>query len=85
MQGAYVLGCHVPAVCYADDLMLLSSNARDLSHLLQTVQDFAAFWRLDFVHTEAAKNKVIASYLGLTCCPSFPLGTSLVSSLLCDR
>ena len=57
MQGAYVLGCHVPAVCYADDLMLLSSNARDLSHLLQTVQDFAVFWRLDFVHTEAAKTK----------------------------
>ena len=57
MHGAYVLGCHVPAVCYADDLMLLSSNARSLGHLLHIVQDFAAFWRLDFVHMEPAKTK----------------------------
>ena len=57
MYGSYLLGCHVPAVCYADDIMLLSTNARDLGHLLQIVEEFAAFWRVDFVHAEPAKTK----------------------------
>ena len=29
-----VIGHHVPAVCYADDLLLLSSNARGLGAVL---------------------------------------------------
>ena len=67
MHGAYVLGCHVPAVCYADDLMLLSSNARSLGHLLHIVQDFAAFWRLDF----ACKNqKPLYNIWGWTAVPA---------------
>ena len=57
MRGAHVLGCHVPAACYADDLMLLSTNARDLGRLLSLVEKFAAFWRLDFVNTEHTKTK----------------------------
>ena len=57
MYGLHVLGCHVPAVCYADDLMLLSANARELGYLLRIVENFASFWRLDFVHFEPSKTK----------------------------
>ena len=56
-RGALLHGHHVPAVCYADDLLLLSTNARDLSAMLQVVGDFAASWRLDFVHPDPAKSK----------------------------
>ena len=37
--------------------MLLSTNAKHLGHLLRIVQDFAAFWRLDFVHPNPTKTK----------------------------
>ena len=57
MCGAQVLGCHVPAVCYADDLMLLSTNAKKLGCLLRIVENFASFWRLDFVNVEPSKTK----------------------------
>ena len=56
-RGALLHGHHVPAVCYADDLLLLSTNARDLGVMLQLVGDFAASWRLDFVHPDPAKTK----------------------------
>ena len=56
-RGALLHGHHVPAICYADDLLLLSTNARDLGALLQLVGDFAASWRLDFVHPDPAKTK----------------------------
>ena len=55
--GAHIFGHHVPAVCYADDLMLLSTNAKYLGLLLKVVENYATFWRLDFVHTNPTKTK----------------------------
>lgn len=55
--GAYLHGHHVPAVCYADDLMLLSTNVKNLATLLQLVGNFAEKWRLEFVHPEPSKTK----------------------------
>ena len=56
-RGAFLHGEHIPAVCYADDLLLLPTNAHDLGELLQLVGDFAASWCLDFVHPDPAKTK----------------------------
>ena len=56
-KGAFLHGCHVPAVCYADDLCLLSCNANYLSHLLSLVDKFAEDWRLEFTCPEIAKTK----------------------------
>ena len=55
--GAFLHGHHVPAVCYADDLLLLSTNARNLAALLRIVGSFAEMWRLEFVHPEPSKTK----------------------------
>ena len=55
--GAYLQQHHVPGVCYADDLFLLSTNARHLSTLLGLVSDFARNWRLDFVHSDSVRTK----------------------------
>ena len=55
--GAYMFGCHVPAICYADDLMLLSTNVRGLATLLLIVEEFASMWRLDFVNMNPTKTK----------------------------
>jgi len=56
-RGAELLGYHVPAVCYADDLMLLSTNAKSLSHLLCIVEEFGEGWRLEFTHPDKSKTK----------------------------
>ena len=40
--GANMFGYHFPAGCYADDLMLVSTNVRGLETLLQIVEEFAA-------------------------------------------
>ena len=42
---------------YADDLLLLSTNAAHLSKLLDLVSNFARDWRLDFVHPDSEKTK----------------------------
>ena len=56
-DGAYLHQHHVPGVCYADDLLLLSTNAAHLSALLVQVGDFARDWRLEFVHPDHQKTK----------------------------
>ena len=56
-RGAFLHGYHVPAVCYADDLCLLSCNANYLSDLLLTVETFAKDWRLEFTCSDSAKTK----------------------------
>ena len=56
-KGAYLHGCHVPAVCYADDVCLLSCNARFLGSLLSLVDKFADEWRLEFTSPDIAKTK----------------------------
>ena len=48
---------HVPAVCYADDLFLLSLNARHCGTLFNLVSDFVRNWRLDFVNPDPEKTK----------------------------
>ena len=55
--GALLHGHHVPAVCYADDILLISTNARGLTNMLKLVSDFADKWRLQFVHPDPAKTK----------------------------
>ena len=55
--GAYLHGCHVPGVCYADDLLLLSTNQCHLQSLLRIVEDFAKMWRLSFVHPDPLRTK----------------------------
>ena len=55
--GAWLHGVHVPAVCYSDDVLLLSTNARALNELLKLVGDFGAGWRLEFVHPDPSKTK----------------------------
>ena len=47
----------MPAICYADDLLLLSTNANHHGALLQIVGDFARCWRLELVHPEPARTK----------------------------
>ena len=63
----------MPAVCYADDLMPLSTNARDLGHLLKIVENFAAFCRLDFVHPESAKTKSHSIVFGAELLSALPV------------
>ena len=65
--GAYMFGYHVPASCYADDLMLLSTNVRGLATLVQIVEEFAALWKLDFVHTLPDKTKSHCLVFGADC------------------
>ena len=55
--GAYFHQHHVPGVCYADDLLLMSSNYKHLGTLLGLVSEFARRWRLDFVHVDPGKTK----------------------------
>ena len=55
--GAWLHGAHVPAVRYAGDLILLSPNARALNGMLKLVGNFAANWRLEFVHPDPSKTK----------------------------
>ena len=63
-RGALLHGQHIPAICYADDLLLLSTNAHGLDGLLKVVGDFAASWRLDFVHPDPVKTKSHAITFG---------------------
>ena len=56
-NGAYLHQHHVPAVCYADDLFLLSTNTLHLGVLLNMVGKFAQNWRLDFTHPDSEKTK----------------------------
>ena len=55
--GAYLHQHHVPGACYADDLLLLSTNASHLGTLLDLVSDFARNWRLDFIHSDPERTK----------------------------
>ena len=55
--GATLYSKHVPAVCYADDLLLLSTNAKHLQSLLHLVECYANRWRLEFVHQQPPKTK----------------------------
>ena len=55
--GAYLYQHHVPAVCYAHDLFLLSANTMRLGELLVQVGDFARKWRLEFGHPDLEKNE----------------------------
>ena len=48
--GAYIHNCHVPAVCYADDLFVLATNKNNLQKILDIISVFADLWRLEFVH-----------------------------------
>ena len=56
-SGAVMHGYHVPAVCYADDLCLLSCNATYFGHLLSLVELFSDQWRLEFTCPESSKTK----------------------------
>lgn len=74
--GARLNGHHVPAVCYADDIFLVSTNARGLSNLLELVSNFAAKWRLQFIHPDPSKTKshcIIFRSEIFTCLPSWEL------------
>ena len=55
--GADLYGHHVPVICYANDLLLLSTNTKNLNTMLQLVGDFAQRWRLEFVHPEPDRTK----------------------------
>ena len=80
-RGAVLHGAHVPAVCYADDLCLLSCNAKHLGHLLSIVEKFADDWRLEFTSPEPSKTKshcIIFGHKDLADSPSwFLAGHSL--------
>ena len=65
-------GYHVPAVCYADDLMLISTNVADLRKLLGIVENFADFWRLEFVHPQPARTKSHCIVFGADLLSSIP-------------
>ena len=83
--GAYLQQHHVPAVCYADDLLLLSTNARYLSMLLDLVSDFARKWRLDFVHPDPDKTKSHCVVFGselLACSPTWSLSGQMLQTRL---
>ena len=56
-RGAFFHGCHVPAICYADDLCLMSCNVSYLGNLLSIVERFSEEWRLEFTSSEANKTK----------------------------
>ena len=76
-RGAVLHGCHVPAVCYADDLCLISCNVNYLDDLLSIVDKFAANWRLKFTCSEPAKTKSHCMIFGnnmLAETPSWSLG-----------
>ena len=83
--GAYLQQHHVPAVCYADDLLLLSTNARYLSMLLDLVSGFARKWRLDFVHPDSGKTKSHCVVFGselLACSPTWSLSGQMFQTRL---
>ena len=55
--GPLVYGHHVPVVAYADDLLLMSSNTRDLQGMLDIVSNFSVKWRLEFVNLNPVMTK----------------------------
>ena len=56
-KGAFIHGCHVPAVCYADDLCLLSCNVSHLGQLLSLAEQFSENWRLEFTNPDTSETK----------------------------
>ena len=73
-RGAFLHQHHVPEVCYADDLLLLATNSRHLSTLLDVVlvSDFARRWRLDFIHPCPEKTKSHCIIFGGELLSQFP-------------
>ena len=72
-------------MCYADDLLLLSTNARYLSMLLDLVSGFARKWRLDFVHPDPDKTKSHCVVFGselLACSPTWSLSGQMLQARL---
>ena len=63
--GADLYRHHAPAVCYADDLLLLATNAMHLGAMLEIVTAFAQRWRLDFVNPEPSRTKSHGLVFGL--------------------
>ena len=55
--GARLLNAHVPAICYADDLLLISTNVKYLDKMLGIVDQFASHWMLEFVSPNQLKTK----------------------------
>ena len=55
--GADLYGHHVPAVCYADDILLLATNAKHLGTMLELVGSFGQRWRLEFIHPQPHRTK----------------------------
>ena len=55
--GPLVYRHHIPVVAYADDLLVMSGNTRDLQNMLDIVTNFSASWRIDFVSLDPSKTK----------------------------
>lgn len=55
--GADLFGHHVPAICYADDLLLISTSVKDLGAMLRLVGNFGRRWRLEFIHPDPSRTK----------------------------
>ena len=55
--GPTVYDNHILVVAYADDLLVMSSSARDLQRMLDMVTHFSRSWRLDFVNLNPSLTK----------------------------
>ena len=55
--GPSVYGHYIPVVAYADDLLVIFNNVRQLQKLLDIVTTFSVSSRLDFVHTNPILTK----------------------------
>ena len=55
--GAIVYGHHIPVVAYADDLLVMSDNTRNLQAMLDIVTGFSVTWRVEFTHKEPRMTK----------------------------
>ena len=61
----YGNGHHIPVVAYADDLLVMSNNVRNLQQLLDIVTNFSVSSRLDFVRTNHHLTKSNCFIFGL--------------------
>ena len=56
--GVRIYGRLIPLLLYADDIVLLASNAAELQRMLRVVSDYAYKWRFEVNH---GKSGVVAS------------------------
>ena len=81
--GPLVYGHHVPVVAYADDLLIMSSNARDLQNMLHIVTNFSMSWRLEFVNPDPGRTKSHCFIFGAELLAQLPVWYLCGQTLTC--